>query len=135
MRIQMHYSTTVSNPCATLNKGEVEDYTLNISGGSGLIATADLNQVKLINGLSVFPNPVTSSYMRLDYTLAKQGNITFRLADASGLILGNYKAGLQNKGANSYLINNLSALHNGYYYVSVEQDGIIIGRLTVLIAH
>ena len=73
--------------------------------------------------------------MRLNYSLAKSGNITFQLTDANGIAYGNYKAGIQVKGANSYTISNLYSLHNGYYYVSVKQDGIVIGKITVLIAH
>ena len=32
MRIQMHYGGQVTNPCSAFNYGEVEDYTINISG-------------------------------------------------------------------------------------------------------
>ena len=61
--------------------------------------------------------------------------VVLKLTDANGLSMGNYRPGIQNKGANNYTINDLSSIHNGYYYVSVEQDGNIIGRITVLIAH
>lgn len=131
MRIQMHYNTGITDPCATFDKGEVEDYTLNISGGSGLASTNE----SLLSAVSVSPNPVVSSSMRLNYTLAKGGNITLRMTDANGTSQGSYKVGIQNKGANSYTINNLSSLHNGYYYVAVEQDGVAIGKITVLVAH
>ncbi|MEP6466275.1 MAG: M4 family metallopeptidase [Parafilimonas sp.] len=132
MRIQMHYNAGITDPCATFDKGEVEDYTINISGGSGLIAD---NSELRISGISVSPNPVNSSVARINYTLAKTGNINFKLSDATGVAYSSYKAGIQNKGANSYVLNNLSSLHNGYYYVSVEQDGIAIGKISVLVAH
>ncbi|MBS1744549.1 MAG: M4 family metallopeptidase [Bacteroidetes bacterium] len=131
MRIQMHYNTGITDPCATFDNGEVEDYTLNISGGSSLSSTNE----NLLSAVSVSPNPVVSSSMRLNYTLAKGGNITLRMTDANGIAQGNYKVGIQNKGANGYTISNLSSLHNGYYYVAVEQDGVAIGKITVLVAH
>jgi hypothetical protein len=128
MRIQMHYNTLITDPCATFNYGEVEDYSVNISAAGANASN------ELLSNVSVSPNPVASSAVRLNYTLAKTGNITFKLSDANGFA-SSYKAGIQNKGANSYVINNLSSLHNGYYYVSVEQDGKVIGKITVLVAH
>ena len=81
------------------------------------------------------PIPVTSSSARLNYTLAKTGNIVFRLTDANGLQEQLIKREFKIKGTNNYTLNNLSALHKGYYYVSVEQDGEVIGKITFLIAH
>lgn len=40
MRIQMHYNTLINNPCAKFDNGEVEDYTINISGGSAIAQAA-----------------------------------------------------------------------------------------------
>lgn len=134
MRIQMNYNAAVTDPCATLNNGEVEDYSLNISGGSGITAYSE-GQESDLKSLSVSPNPVNTSFVKLDYILSSAGNISFRLTDANGLTKGSYKAGIQDKGHNSFVLNNLSALRNGYYYVSVEQDGKIIGKETILVAH
>lgn len=131
MRIQMHYNTKVANPCKIFNLGEVEDYTLNIAQAA---ATPNPEAISISN-LSVSPNPIIASSTRLNYTLAKAGNISFQLTDANGMVKGNHKAGFQNKGANTYVLNNLSALRSGSYYVVVKQDDVIIGRLTVLIAH
>ncbi len=33
MRVQMQWNNAINNPCATLNYGEVEDYSVSISGG------------------------------------------------------------------------------------------------------
>jgi Zn-dependent metalloprotease len=131
MRVQMHFNTGITDPCATFDFGEVEDYSVNISGGSGATSPAD----ELLTGVSVSPNPVTSSVARLNYTLAKAGNITFTLTDANGIQKGVYKGGNQNKGANTYQLNNLSGLRNGYYYITVQQDGAVIGKMNLLIAH
>jgi len=131
MRVQMHFNTGVTDPCATFDFGEVEDYSVNISGGSGVNSTTDV----LLSDASVAPNPVTSSVARLNYTLAKAGNIALTLTDANGVQKGVYKAGNQNKGTNTYQLNNLSGLYNGYYYITVQQDGVVIGKLNLLIAH
>jgi Zn-dependent metalloprotease len=131
MRIQMHYNTAIKDPCATFDFGEVEDYTVNISGGSGLSS----NTGELISGISVSPNPVISSVVKLNYALARAGNITFTLTDANGVQKGVYMAGNQNQGANTYQLNNLSSLHNGYYYIAVQQDGRVIGKMNLLVVH
>ncbi len=128
MRIQMHYNTAISDPCATFDQGEVEDYSVNITAGGGATET-------LISDISVYPNPVVSSSVKLNYTLVNSGKVTFRLADAMGVSKNSYEAGVQTKGKNNFTLNNLSALHNGYYYVAVEQDGVVIGKITLLVAH
>jgi len=129
MRIQMHYNTVVTNPCATLDYGEVEDYSVYIANANG-----KTNQ-EMISKITVFPNPVNSSIARLSYTLTSGGNISFKLSDSKGFMLSSYKAGIQNKGVNSYSLTNLAALHNGYYYVLIEQDGRVIGKTALLVEH
>ena len=133
MRIQMHYNTRITDPCAKFKYGEVEDYTINISGGSN--TADDVLAGNSISDISVAPNPVTSSSIRVDYTLEKEGYMVFDLIAANGLTRRTYKAGIQTKGENSYQLNNLSSLHSGNYYISFKQDGIVIGRTSVLIAH
>ncbi len=134
MRIQMHYNTAVTDPCATFDFGEVEDYSVNISGGSGLIADNG-SASALLSAVAVSPNPVISSVVKLNYTLAKAGSITFTLTDANGVQKGIYRTGNQNPGSNTYQLNNLSSLHNGYYYIAVQQDGLVIGKINLLVAH
>lgn len=131
MRIQMHYNSIITDPCATFDQGEVEDYSVNITAAASIASTDQ----ESITNVSVSPNPVVSSSMRLNYTLAKAGDVSFKLSDANGSAFGSYKAGIQSKGANNYVFNNLAALHNGYYYVSVEQNGLVIGKITVLVSH
>ena len=135
MRIQMHSNTIITDPCATFNNGEVEDYSIKISGGSNFAQPASGESQSLISNISVLPNPVASSVLRVNYTLVNKGNISFRLSDAAGQSSYAYKAGLQNKGANNYTITNIASLHNGYYYLSIEQDNKIIGKITVLVSH
>ena len=131
MRIQMHHKTRITDPCATFNLGEVEDYTVIISGGRDV---SEIAAEETLSVVTVSPNPVTS-VARLNYTLVKAGTVTFNLRDANGVQKGVYTAGRQNKGANSYQLNNLSVLRNGYYYVIVEQDRAIIGKVKLLISH
>ncbi len=128
MRIQMHYNTIITNPCATFDYGEVEDYSVQISS-----AGAKANE--MISAISVLPNPVNGSFAKLNYTLPSAGSISFTVADEKGFTQSSYKAGLQNKGANSYTLTNLSLLHKGFYYVLVKQDGNVIGKTSLLIAH
>jgi len=71
MRIVMKYASPArSNPCGSYNYGEVEDYTVNISGGMGLAAVtaiaSDNNAIghnKAIS-MSVAPDPGVASVQR-----------------------------------------------------------------------
>jgi Zn-dependent metalloprotease len=131
MRIIMHYGNGRPKTCGSYKNGEAEDYTININSGDPSEPGPDPDQ--LFSNVSIFPNPVTSSFVNIKYTLAKAGNLTFNLTSPSGLTIKSYRVGYESKGAHSYTLNNLSSLRSGNYYISVEQDGVVIKRLNILV--
>jgi GEVED domain-containing protein/subtilase family protein/fibronectin type III domain protein len=137
MRIQMSYSTASTNPCATITYGDVQDYTVNISGGTGSGITEESSSLfqdnstepERFNTLSVVPNPMSGSTATATYNLAKDGNVTIRIIDLSGRVLHNVPLGAQSAGSHNYQLNNLrSKLRSGYYVIVLEQDNQIISR-------
>lgn len=75
--------TSNTNPWATLDFGEVEDYTVNITGGSGFdtpgfIATKSAVVEK---GMSVFPNPIAGSTAIITYSLPNDGQLSLKVVN------------------------------------------------------
>jgi hypothetical protein len=133
MRIQMEYGATSSNPCATLTYGDVQDFTVNITGGT---APSQANPASIAddsrpaevageeNSLSVIPNPLSAkSNATAVYQLAKEGITMLRVIDLSGKPVYSLNLGLQSAGRHNYLLSNISGkLHAGYYIVTLEQN-------------
>ncbi|HEY5406027.1 MAG TPA: fibronectin type III domain-containing protein [Ginsengibacter sp.] len=139
LRIQMNYGSYSTNPCATLTYGEVEDYTVNISGGaSPLYVSGDtpgLQNEIISNTLSVIPNPLSGrANATAVYNLAKTGNTTLKVVDLEGRSLYSVDLGLQSAGQHNYLLSNVTnRLSSGYYVVVLVQDGHVISNNRLVI--
>lgn len=83
MRVRISYSTDDGPivPCGSTQYGEVEDYTVNIQGGS----SADLDENNPLSLVSVYPNP-TSGNMYLDLS-ALTGKTEVLVFDLTGKLL------------------------------------------------
>ena len=109
MRIRMSDSSTGHNalPCGTSTYGEVEDYTLNISGPT--MAVSDVNKTNI----SVYPNPFKD---------------VLKISDIKGVksISVNDMTGRQVKSLAPTAELNLSNLNSGLYIVNLQmEDGSI----------
>lgn len=136
MRVVMNFDYYRNNPCETLGDyyGEVEDYTVKITGGTAVsIASAS---VKILNetSLLVVPNPVRSSSAKAILNIIKEGNASITITDLSGRIL--YRKDVANlySGKNNITLNGLASLTNGTYFIEAKQNGIVIGRAQVVVA-
>jgi Zn-dependent metalloprotease len=131
MRIQMHYGSQVTNPCSTFDYGEVEDYTINISGGSGFAAMAPASQnataTRTVN-LLVTPNPVTRGSATVTYNLANNGAAALKVFDLSGRTMQTIQLGNQSTGTHTYNLSSLSRLASGNYIIVLEQNARVIAR-------
>jgi bacillolysin len=136
IRIQMQYGGYLTNPCGTFNYGEAEDYTVNISGGSGFNGLIASNNLKTPsqNSLTISPNPVAGSHALASYTLTKSGNVSIKIADLNGRTLQTAVLGNQLAGTHTYNLNNLSQLPSGNYIIVLQQDNQIITRTHLAIA-
>gem|GEM_PF-2044288 len=131
MRIQMHYGSQVTNPCSTFDYGEVEDYTLNISGGSGFAAVASASQSATANKMAniiVTPNPVTRGNATVTYNLASNGVAALKVLDLSGRTMQTIQFGNQSAGTHTYNLSSLSKLASGNYIIVLEQNARVIAR-------
>jgi GEVED domain/Fibronectin type III domain len=135
MRIQMEYGSTSTNPCATLTYGDVQDFTVNITGGTepssgNLITGRDVPSLDGESSLSVIPNPVSSAANATAvYRLAKDGNTTLQVVDLAGRVMYTQNLGLQSAGQHNYLLYNITAkLPSGYYVVVLRQGNQNIAR-------
>jgi Zn-dependent metalloprotease len=133
LRIQMAYSTLQKNPCATLNFGEVEDYTVNIVTPSTVAPITSLEK-ESENHLTIAPNPVTGTNAVMHYQLAGEGNTTMRIIDINGRSLSHAALGYKKSGVYTYKLSTISTLPNGNYVVVLEQNGKIIERKHIIIA-
>lgn len=142
MRIQMHRGSAITDPCATLDYGDVQDYEVLITGGTNALAEEDASLVQSVTknkldiapdaaaGLKVFPNPVSASMApTIQYNLAKEGNVSLKLIDISGRILQQVNLGDQYAGQHTYLLSSPgNHLVAGYYIIVLEQDKQVIAR-------
>ncbi len=131
MRIQMHYGSSSTNSCATLDYGEVEDYTVNITGGSLHFASkTDAAQPFL----SVSPNPVSGSNAVVNYTVASDGKVTMKLVDMFGRASQTAELGNQNAGVHIYSFTRMQDLTAGIYFIVLEQDNKMIAKTRIVVS-
>ncbi len=78
MRVQMKYTSYATSSCATFASGEVEDYTINITGNpaspamEGSPFMTDLFSKNNNANLVLFPNPA-NDFINLDFSATKEG--------------------------------------------------------------
>ncbi|MFZ4930832.1 GEVED domain-containing protein [Chryseobacterium sp. Mn2064] len=116
MRIKYHFnsSTTsvraeLSDPCADLNQGQAEDYTINVQSTLG---TSDVELNKKAN-ISIYPNPFKDILTISDI----KGVKSIEVSDVSGRQLKTLKASNE---------LNLSDLNSGLYLINLHmEDGSV----------
>jgi Zn-dependent metalloprotease len=129
MRIQMKYASPSTNPCATSLYGEVEDYTVNISGGTGISEIVEASQRK--PGISISPNPVLNN-ATVQYTVAKEGVVTLQVIDILGRSIESISLGQQSVGTHVYNFDH--KLVSGNYIISLFQNKEIVGKTRFMVS-
>ncbi len=131
MRIIMHYSKARTNTCGTFTDGEVEDYTVNITGGT----FADLAVLKTLPsaGMLVMPNPAKGNNLKIQLQLSQTLPVTLKVTDLSGRILRVDNNLNLNGEKNSYSLNGLN-LKSGTYIIIAEQNNRIVARTQFIVA-
>lgn len=133
MRVQMHYGSYVTDPCATFDYGEVEDYTVNISGGS--FAGFSQPKEETTSSILISPNPVSGTSANLNYRIVKEGNVQVKVMNMNGQVLQNIDLGRQFSGSHTYTLNSLNKLASGTYMIVLEQDNQIVNRTRFVVSH
>jgi hypothetical protein len=133
MRIQMHYGSQISNPCTTFDYGEVEDYTINISGGTFSGFAVNNATANTLNSIMVSPNPVKGSTANVALQVDKAAPVIIRITDLSGRILRTENVSNIIAGMNNIPLNNLN-LFPGTYMIIAEQGNSVVARTQFIVA-
>ena len=131
MRIQMHYGSQITDPCAAFDYGEVEDYTVNIAGGTFTVdapANAGFAAGPQTNGIAMRPNPVRGGSGMITYSLAQDGATAIRVIDVAGRNLQTVQLGNQPAGTHAYNLGSLGKLPAGSYLLMLEQNAATLAR-------
>lgn len=122
MRIQMHYGSYQTNPCASYTFGEVEDYSVNISGNAHLsIDAAETTEDAIpatdnIGQLKMYPNPAVDN-LNIEFNCNSQQVVNVNLYTLSGQrLLGIEKVYQDGTNIENIGLNDLST---GIYIVEV----------------
>lgn len=83
--------------------------------------------------ITITPNPVSGSIANVKFNLVKQGNVLIKVYDRSGINKQTYQLGARQTGAQSISLNRVAELKSGDYYITVEQDAVVIGRVKLLV--
>lgn len=93
------------------------DYAVARYNGSPLA----INELSLINSVSVYPNPFTES-VKIDYTLQNEESVSISLTDVQGRELKILSEKKMEVGVNSQTFNLPIELSAGLYFISVKSD-------------
>lgn len=124
MRIQMQEGSFETNPCATYTYGEVEDYTVVITGNAALSAetNSDFKNIseESTGSFRLYPNPVKDNFT-VEFTGSCNGNVKVNVYSLSGQKVINIENPAV-KGLNIYNLN-ASKLGSGFYIFEMENNG------------
>lgn len=111
MRVQMKYASAASTSCTTFTYGEVEDYTVVITGNP---AFSIMNNQELTSWLSfrMYPNPASDN-IHLTFNATEDGKLKAEIYDATGRFIRSQEITVTN-GLNDFDMSTTD-LTNGVY--------------------
>jgi Zn-dependent metalloprotease len=135
LRVQMFYGILNTDPCATFDYGETEDYSVNITGGTAFaeiaaVATTPANTGNTV--VNIMPNPVKGTAVTVNMDVQQKGAITLKVTDLSGRLLLSQKMSNAVQGKNTFTLNGIEKLTRGVFMVIAEQNNTIIGRTQLI---
>jgi bacillolysin len=101
--------------------------------GIGAAAFSGFASAELKQAISIFPNPVNGITTTVKFNLQKEGSIVLKIYDRSANAIQSYNLGLRQRGEQSYILSRAAELKTGDYYINIEQEGILTGRLKFLV--
>ena len=126
MRVQMQYGAYQTNPCATYTYGEVEDYTVNITGNAHNPVFNDGAEPNVavtgsqIADMKLYPNPAQDN-VTIEYNSEAENAVRINIYNISGQRVLTYERSAV-LGFNSENIYTHD-LGNGVYILELASNG------------
>ena len=129
MRIAMKNGTYATS-CETFDRGEVEDYSVNIINSGTLLENKTEGQSKpQIENVSLFPNP-TKGNIQLNFDATSDHNSEIKIQNTLGVTVKELH--IPAYVGNNFYDVNLSNLPNGNYILSLRsKDQIVYKKFIV----
>ena len=129
MRIQMRYNAYATSSCGNFTYGEVEDYSVNITGNAQISQGDDQDGVTslplsadAIQDMVLYPNPA-QDLVTLEFTSPKEGTVNLGVYNLVGQKMISQVQSVR-EGENMISINT-STLPKGVYLFELERSGVI----------
>lgn len=128
MRVQMRYNSYATSSCGNYTYGEVEDYSVVITGNAqspqGIEegAVTAIENTSAMKSLVLYPNPA-SDQVTVEFESAKNGMMNYMLYNLVGekIIMNSQSI---REGINVITINT-SQLNKGVYIFEMENEGVV----------
>jgi len=135
MRVSMRYGS-YADSCESFTEGEVEDYTINVSGSSNLIISDDNASIvneredmtELMSEISapefeeinvkVYPNPVIDK-LNINYQIPIKDDVVMTIVDVTGKVV--YQKSINSDdGSKQRVVVQVNQLTKGAYYLRIS---------------
>jgi len=120
MRVTMKYNTTAT-ACETFSYGEVEDYTLNVSGAKSATLASDNNYSVTKLNAKIYPNPA-NGFTTIEFTSENRAEASYRIIDIQGRTMI-FKENIQINGYQEERID-ISKLNAGVYFILIQNESV-----------
>ncbi|MFK7808509.1 MAG: GEVED domain-containing protein [Saprospiraceae bacterium] len=107
---------TYASPCENFERGEVEDYSVEIEGSAN-INSQFLENEKQARRLHVFPNPMSGEYLNVDMTGFEGEAVKLQLSNALGQIITEWNIEEVNKTVMQW---QTGILESGAYHITLS---------------
>lgn len=118
MRVQMQYNSYPSSSCGNYTYGEVEDYSVVITGNAQRPMGVE-NNSSLIGQVVLYPNP-SDGIVNISFDASASGVASIRIADVIGKVIINQKVTVS-EGGNKFMFD-LADYSKGIYFVELNDE-------------
>ena len=118
MRVQMQYNAYPSSSCATYTYGEVEDYSVVISGNAQRPMAESTVPVSF-NNLNLYPNP-SQGIVNISFDAVSTANVSMRISDLVGKIILTEQLQVI-EGTNKFSVD-LTPYSKGIYFMELNDE-------------
>jgi hypothetical protein len=119
MRVQMQYNAYASTSCSAFTYGEVEDYSVVITGNAQRPMAIENNASGSFSGLNLYPNP-SQGIVNVSFNSEVANSATLKVSDLVGKIIVTQNIQVA-EGANKFTID-LTPYSKGIYFMELNDE-------------